>query len=66
MPNVAVPPHVRLTTIALLGLPFRVTVKTIGSLRGSAPDASVAATETDGAASLSAIVPVALVGEPSL
>ena len=41
-------------------------MKTIGSLRRSAPAVSVAATETDGVPSLSAIVPVALVPAPSL
>ena len=59
------PPHVRLTTICVNALPERVTVKTIGSLACSAPDASVAATETDGVPSLSVIEPVALDGEPT-
>ena len=44
----------------------RVIVKTIGSGPCSAPVASVAATETVGAASLSAIVPLALDGVPTV
>ena len=59
MPNVAVPVHVRLTTICPLTFALRVTVKTIGSGPCSEPFASVAATETVGGASLSEIAPIA-------
>ena len=47
------------------GFAARVIVKTIGSGPCSAPASSVASTKTTGGSSLSAIVPVALVGEPS-
>ena len=63
---VAVPPSVRFTVMLVNALPERVTVKTIGSLAASAPEASVAATETVGVPSLSAIEPVALDGVPTV
>ena len=47
------------------GFTARVTVNTTGSPPCSAPASSVASTKTTGGSSLSAIVPVALVGEPS-
>jgi hypothetical protein len=62
--SVAAPLHARLTTISLNAF-VRVIVNTSGLEAASAPAASVAATVTTGTASLSAIEPFALVGEPS-
>ena len=65
MPKVAWPLHLRTTTISRYGFTARVTVNDdrVAALLGAG--ASVASTKTTGGSSLSAIVPVALVGEPS-
>jgi hypothetical protein len=67
--SAAVPVHVKFTVVVPVVLPERVTVNTIGSVAASAPAPSVTAAEIvdpTGAPSLSAIVPEAKDGVPTV